>query len=359
MCALQPGSGRPAQRGRRPQPVELARRRGAHHARLQGRVPPVRRRRLAGPAASGGLRRPGPAEDDRRGLHRDAQQREPQLCPVPAADRRRDRGAAHRRHARAAVALPAEDDCRRVDRHHEPDRAAGRLRPGAGAHPRRAATRRNLQALRHQDLHHLRRARHGRQYRPPRARSGGRCAAGREGHQPVHRAQIHDRFRRRAAGSQRRPLRQHRAQTRDQGQPDRGAPVRRPRGCGGHPGRPGEPRPRDHVHHDERRPLRGGRAGHRGRRARLPAGSPVREGPHPVASGRRLAAGQRADRPPPRRAPHADDDAFAGRGLPGDGHRRRRRLRRRAPPCRPRGAAREPGLLRIHGAADQGATAPR
>jgi alkylation response protein AidB-like acyl-CoA dehydrogenase len=45
---------------------------------------------------------------------------------------------------------------RPVDRHHEPDRAAGRQRPGAGAHPRRAAARRQLQALRHQDLHHLR-----------------------------------------------------------------------------------------------------------------------------------------------------------------------------------------------------------
>ena len=38
------------------------------------RLSPVRRRRLAGPAASGRVRRPGAAQDHRGGLHRDAQQ---------------------------------------------------------------------------------------------------------------------------------------------------------------------------------------------------------------------------------------------------------------------------------------------
>ena len=56
----------------------------------------VRRGRLAGPAASGRVRRPGPAEVDRRRVHRDQQQREPELRAVLAADRRRDRGAADR-----------------------------------------------------------------------------------------------------------------------------------------------------------------------------------------------------------------------------------------------------------------------
>ena len=55
-------------------------------------------------------------------------------------------------------------------------------RPGAGAHARRAAARRQLQALRHQDLHHLRRARHGREHRPPRAGARDRRARRREGH---------------------------------------------------------------------------------------------------------------------------------------------------------------------------------
>ena len=124
-------------------PSSLQRRQGHHHARLQGGLPPVRRRRLAGPAAPGRLRRPGPAQAHPRGLHRDGQQRQHELRAVPAADRRRDRGAADRRHARAAGRLHPEDDRRRVDRHDEPHRAAGRLRPGGGAHARRAAARRH------------------------------------------------------------------------------------------------------------------------------------------------------------------------------------------------------------------------
>ena len=143
-CAtLQRGRARAAEPRRRRQSVVVEGRRGDDDARLQGRVPPVRRRRLAGPAASDRVRRPGPAEDDRRGLHRDDQQRQPELRALPAADRRRDRGAADRRLARAAGALHPEDDLRRVDRHDEPDRAAGRLRPAPGAHPRRAARRRH------------------------------------------------------------------------------------------------------------------------------------------------------------------------------------------------------------------------
>jgi 3-(methylthio)propanoyl-CoA dehydrogenase len=57
---------------------------------------------------------------------------------------------------------------------------------------------------------------------------------------------------------QRRALREHRAQAGHQGQPHGGAAVRRPRRRRGLPGGPGEPRPRVHVHHDERRPLRVG-----------------------------------------------------------------------------------------------------
>ena len=52
-------------------------------------------------------------------------------------------------------------------------------------------------------------------------------------------------FRRRRQRAQRRALRQHRAQARHQGQPDRGAAVRRPRRRSRLPDRPGEPRPRD------------------------------------------------------------------------------------------------------------------
>ena len=44
-------------------PLDLEGRRGDHDAGLQGRLPPVRRGRLAGPAAPCRIRRPGPAED--------------------------------------------------------------------------------------------------------------------------------------------------------------------------------------------------------------------------------------------------------------------------------------------------------
>ena len=74
-----------------------------------------------------GLRRPGPAQDHRRGLRRDAQLGQPELRAVPAAHRRRDRGAADGRLRRAQGHLPGEAGHRQVDRHHEPDRAAGRL----------------------------------------------------------------------------------------------------------------------------------------------------------------------------------------------------------------------------------------
>ena len=47
-----------------------------------------------------------------------------------------------------------------------------------------------LQDLRHQDLHHLRRARHGREHRAPGAGARDRRARRRQGHQPVRRAQV-------------------------------------------------------------------------------------------------------------------------------------------------------------------------
>jgi hypothetical protein len=122
-----------------------------------------------------------------------------------------------------------------------------------------------------------------------------------------------------ARRAQRRALREHRAQDGHQGLADRGAAVRRPRRCRRLPRGPGEPRPRVHVHHDERGPLRGRRAGHRGGRARVPEGGGVREGPRAVAPGRRLDERQRAHHPPPRRQAHADDDACLHRRLPRDG----------------------------------------
>ena len=99
----------------------------------------------------------------------------------------------------------------------------------------------------------------------------------------------------------------------------RQAPRRLPR-------RRGEPRPRVHVHHDERRALRGRRAGHRDRRARLPVGR------RPTRKDRVQA--RPVDGSLPGAAPiihhpdvqaHAADDARADRGLPRDGHQSPRR----------------------------------
>ena len=106
-------AGRGAARScRRHRPVVVEGWRGQDHAGLQGRVQAVRRRRLAGAAASVAVRRPGPAQDDRCSLRRDAQQRQPELRAVPAADRWRDRGAADRGHAGPATTVHPEDDRR-------------------------------------------------------------------------------------------------------------------------------------------------------------------------------------------------------------------------------------------------------
>ena len=151
----------------------------------------VRRRRLAGavscdPAYGGqGLpivREPVPL--------RDAELGQPGLDDVPGPVARRLRGAARARHRRAEEALPAQADQRRVDRHHVPDRAALRHRPRHAAHQGRAAGRRQLQAHRQQDLHLGRRARHGREHRPPGAGAPAGRAAGQQGHLAVRRAEV-------------------------------------------------------------------------------------------------------------------------------------------------------------------------
>ncbi len=188
--ALHRRGDRPAERGGRPQPEPLEGWHGDGKRGLQGSLPAVRPGRLAGRAASGRIRRPGFAQADRHGLHRNAERGQPVVRAVPAADRRRHRGAADGRQRGAEAALCAEADLGRVDRHDEPDRAAGRLRPRPGAHACRAGGRRHLQGLRHEDLHHLGRARHGREHRPPGAGAHAGRAGGREGHFAVRGAQV-------------------------------------------------------------------------------------------------------------------------------------------------------------------------
>ncbi len=174
----------------RPHRLQAGRRQGCHPARLEGGLPAVRCRWLGRAGRAGGMGRAEPAAGHRHGCRRDLECRQPGLRPVPAADlrrHRRDRGAGQRG---AETHLPAKDGDRRVDRHHEPDRAARRLRPRPPQVARRAAGRRHLPHLRHQDLHHLRRPRDDGQHHPSRARPPARCAARHARHLAVPGAQV-------------------------------------------------------------------------------------------------------------------------------------------------------------------------
>ena len=102
----------------------------------------------------------------------------------------RDRGADRARHPRAEENLRAEDDRGRVDRHHEPDRAALRHRSRPPAHQGGAPGRRQLQDHRHQDLHLRRRARSRRQHHPSRAGAHRRRARRHQGRVAVRGAEI-------------------------------------------------------------------------------------------------------------------------------------------------------------------------
>ena len=155
-----------------------------------------------------------------------------------------------------------------MDRHHEPDRAACRLRPRRAQDPRGEAGRRHLSHLRHQDLHHLRRPRDDRQHHPSRAGAPARCAARHARHLAVPGAQVSRQRGRLARRPQRRGLRRRRAQARHPREPDLRHEVRREGRRRRLSGRRGEPRPQRHVHHDERGAPRGRHAGRGGGRAR-------------------------------------------------------------------------------------------
>ena len=132
----------------------------------------------------------GLAEADRDTLHGNAERVEPLLRAVSAVDRRRNRSAADCRYRSAKADLCAEADLRRVDRHDEPDRAASRLRSRARAHTCRTAGRRLVQGVRHEDFHHVGRARHGEEHRPSRAGAHAERTRRREGHFALHRAEV-------------------------------------------------------------------------------------------------------------------------------------------------------------------------
>ena len=138
---------------------------------------------------------------------------------------------------------------------------------GALTHQGRPRRRRHLPHHRHEDLHHLRRARPGREHRPPRAGPRARRAARHQGHLVLHRPQVPRERRRHARRAQRRQVRVDRAQDGHQGQPHLRHGLRRRRRL---PHRRGEPGHAVHVHDDEQRPPVGGRAGPVARRAGLP-----------------------------------------------------------------------------------------
>ena len=113
--------------------------RGDHAEGFQGGVPPVRRGRLDRPDQPRGLRRPGAARCAGHRHHRDLPVRQPGLELVSAALRRRHPRTGTARRGMAARVVHEADHGRPLDRHHVPDRTAGRLRPGPAEHPRRRA----------------------------------------------------------------------------------------------------------------------------------------------------------------------------------------------------------------------------
>ncbi len=160
---------------------------------LQG----VRRRRLELAALRPRVRRPGHAVAAGRHRAGDVAGGQHGLRPGAAAEPGRDRRHPPSRLGRAEGDLPAQDDLGRMDRDDEPDRAAGGLGPRPAQEPR-GARRRPLPRHRPEDLHHLRRARHGREHRAPGAGAHARRAGRRARHLAVHRAEVPGRRRRQA-----------------------------------------------------------------------------------------------------------------------------------------------------------------
>ncbi len=185
----------------------LARRSGHDQQGLQGGIQGIRRSGMARRAASSRFRRSGPAEAAGDSVHRNAQFRQPVIRIVPIADRWCDRGIADRRNGRAKTDVPAEPDLRQMDRHNESDRAAGGIRSGVGAYTGGAAGRRYFQDFRHQDFHHVWRARHGGEHHPLRARTYAERTGRRERYFAIHRAEVPGQCRRLARRAQRCVLR--------------------------------------------------------------------------------------------------------------------------------------------------------
>ena len=119
-------------------------------------------------------------------------------------DHGRHGGANGARQARTEDDVRAEDGGGRMDRHHEPHRAAMRHRSRAAAHQGRQAGRRQLQDHGHQDLHFRRRARSGREHHPSGAGANRGRARRHQGRVAVRGAEGPGQCRRIARRAQRR-----------------------------------------------------------------------------------------------------------------------------------------------------------
>ena len=296
-CGARGGGQAGRQRARAAQPRgrqgrrQAGERRGAHRAGLHRHLQGIRRRRLELPALRPGIRRPGHAVAPCRHRAGDVAGGQHGLRPGAAAEPGRDRRHPPSRLGRAEGHLPAQDDLRRMDRHHEPHRAAGRLGPRPAQEPR-GQERRPLPASPAR-----------RSSSPTASTTSPRtsctwCWRARPTRRPGCAASRCSSCRsscpsRRQAGQAQRPaLRVARAQARHPCQPDLRDELRRRWRRGRLPGRRGRPRPLLHVHHDEQRPPVGRHPGAGDRRARLPAGAPT--SPGPACSPRTTAARSRS-----------------------------------------------------------------
>ena len=148
---------------------------------IQGRLPAVRGRRLERTPVPGGVRRPGVAEARRRagrwkcGNRRTCPSRSARCSPAGRSKRSLLRGS----DAQKATFLPkmVEGAWTGTMNLTEPQAGSDLALVKTQGRPRG----RSLPHLRPEDLHHLRRARPGREHHPPRARAHSRRARGRAG----------------------------------------------------------------------------------------------------------------------------------------------------------------------------------
>ncbi len=201
-----------------------------------------------------------------------------------------------------------------MDRHHEPDRAALRHRPGPPARQGGEAARRQLQDHRHQDLHLRRRARSFGKHHPPGAGAHRRRAGRHQGHLAVRGAEGDGRRRRLIGRTQRGVVRLHRGEDGHPRQRHLRDELRRRHRLAD---RRGKPRPERHVHDDERGAPRRRHSGAGAVGGRLSERGFLREGAPagPRALRRQVSRqGGRPHRRAPGRAARADDHARLQRG---------------------------------------------